>query len=87
MERKAKGVKIKVSGRLNGAEIARTEVMSNGSIPLQTLRSDIEYSCAKAVTTFGVIGVKVWVYLGESDTVPDARPVEQPSRYSRDNRG
>jgi small subunit ribosomal protein S3 len=83
MERKAKGIKIKVSGRLNGAEIARSEVMSNGSIPLQTLRSDISYAQATAVTTYGAIGIKVWIYLGEADQLPGAQPVEQPSRFNR----
>lgn len=86
MERKAKGIKVKVAGRLNGAEIARNEVMSNGSIPLQTLRSDISYAQATAVTTYGSIGIKVWIYLGQSDEMPTSQPVEQPSRYSRDNR-
>jgi small subunit ribosomal protein S3 len=85
MERKAKGIKVKVSGRLNGAEIARNEVQSNGSIPLQTLRSDISYATATAITTFGSIGIKVWIYLGESDTMPSSVPVEQPARYSREN--
>jgi small subunit ribosomal protein S3 len=86
MERKAKGIKVKVAGRLNGAEIARNEVMSNGSIPLQTLRSDISYAQATAVTTYGSIGVKVWIYLGESDSLPTSQPVEQPARYNRENR-
>jgi small subunit ribosomal protein S3 len=70
MEKRAKGIKIKVSGRLNGADIARSEVVSQGSIPLQTLRSDINYALAEAVTTFGVIGVKVWIYLGDSEHLP-----------------
>ena len=61
----AKGVKIKVSGRLDGAEIARSEAYHEGSIPLQTLRADIDYGVATARTTFGAIGVKVWVYKGE----------------------
>ena len=61
----AKGVKIKVSGRLDGAEIARSEAYHEGSIPLQTLRADIDYGTATARTTFGAIGVKVWVYKGE----------------------
>lgn len=60
-----KGVKIMVSGRLDGAEIARSEQYHEGSIPLQTLRADIEYGLAEAHTTFGVIGIKVWVYKGE----------------------
>ena len=61
----AKGVKIMVSGRLDGAEIARSEHYHEGSIPLQTLRADIDYGFAEAHTTFGVIGVKVWIYKGE----------------------
>ena len=60
-----KGVKIMVSGRLDGAEIARSEQYHEGSIPLQTLRADINYGFAEAHTTFGVIGVKPWVYNGE----------------------
>lgn len=61
----AKGIKTMVSGRLDGAEIARTEQYHEGSIPLHTLRADIDYGFVKAHTTFGVIGVKVWVYRGE----------------------
>jgi len=61
----AKGVKVMVSGRLDGAEIARSEHYHDGSIPLQTLRADIDYGTADAHTTFGVIGVKVWIYKGE----------------------
>ena len=61
----AKGVKILVSGRLGGAEIARSEGYHEGSIPLQTLRADIDYGFAEAATTYGRIGVKVWVYKGE----------------------
>lgn len=60
-----KGVKLMVSGRLDGAEIARCEQYHEGSIPLQTLRADIDYGFAEAHTTFGVIGVKCWVYKGE----------------------
>jgi small subunit ribosomal protein S3 len=60
-----KGVKIQVSGRLDGREIAGTEHYHDGSIPLQTLRADIEYGFAEAHTTFGMIGVKCWVYKGE----------------------
>ena len=60
-----KGVKLMVSGRLDGAEIARTEQYHEGSIPLQTLRADIDYGIAVAHTTFGVIGVKCWIYKGE----------------------
>ncbi len=61
----AKGIKIQCSGRLGGAEIARSEGYHEGSIPLQTLRADIEYGFAEAATTYGRIGVKVWVYKGE----------------------
>ena len=61
----AKGIKTMVSGRLDGAEIARTEQYHEGSIPLHTLRADIDYGYATALTTFGIIGVKVWVYRGE----------------------
>ena len=60
-----KGVKVLVSGRLDGAEIARGESYHEGSIPLQTLRADIEYGLAEAHTTFGVIGIKCWIYKGE----------------------
>lgn len=61
----AKGVKITVSGRLNGAEIARSESVSYGSIPLHTIRADVDYSRDSAQTTYGKIGVKVWIYKGE----------------------
>lgn len=60
----AKGIKIKVSGRLNGAEIARSEEYLNGQMPLQTLRANIDYGFAEALTTYGIIGVKVWVNKG-----------------------
>ena len=61
----AKGIKCKCSGRLGGAEIARSEEYSEGTIPLQTLRADIDYGFAEANTTYGRIGVKVWIYKGE----------------------
>ncbi|MDR3263320.1 MAG: 30S ribosomal protein S3 [Clostridiales bacterium] len=61
----AKGIKTMVAGRLDGAEIARSEHYHEGSIPLHTLRADIDYGFAEAHTTFGVIGVKVWIYKGE----------------------
>ena len=61
----AKGIKVMVSGRLDGAEIARSEQYHEGSIPLQTLRADIDYGFAEAHTTFGCIGIKVWIYKGE----------------------
>lgn len=65
MKHGIKGVKTACSGRLGGAEIARTEQYHEGTIPLQTLRADIEYGFAEADTTYGKIGVKVWVYNGE----------------------
>ena len=61
----AKGIKIMVSGRLGGAEIARSESYREGSIPLHTLRADIDYGTAEARTTYGIIGIKVWIYKGE----------------------
>ena len=65
MKAGAKGIKIKCSGRLGGAEIARTESYNEGATPLQTIRADIEYGFAEAKTTYGRIGVKVWIYKGE----------------------
>ena len=65
MKAGAKGIKTQVSGRLGGAEIARAEHYSEGTIPLQTLRADIDYGFAEALTTYGIIGVKVWIYKGD----------------------
>ncbi len=61
----AQGIKVMIAGRLNGAEIARTEWNLQGRLPLHTLRSDIDYGFAEALTTFGIIGIKVWIYRGE----------------------
>ena len=61
----ARGIKVRVSGRLNGAEIARSEWYLHGQLPLQTLRADIDYATSTAKTTFGTIGVKVWIFKGE----------------------
>lgn len=61
----AKGIKVTISGRLNGADIARSESYHEGTIPLHTLRADIDYGFAEAKTTYGIIGVKVWIYKGE----------------------
>jgi small subunit ribosomal protein S3 len=61
----AKGIKISVAGRLNGAEIARSEWYREGRVPLHTLRADIDYGTAEANTTYGIIGIKVWIYKGE----------------------
>jgi small subunit ribosomal protein S3 len=65
MKSGAKGIKVEVSGRLGGAEIARTEWYREGRVPLHTLRADIDYSTSEAHTTYGVIGVKVWIFKGE----------------------
>lgn len=65
MEAKAKGIKIKAAGRLNGAEIARSESYGDGSVPLGRLRADIDYGQATAMTTFGTIGIKAWIYKGD----------------------
>ena len=62
---RAKGIKTSCSGRLGGADMARTEFYSEGTIPLQTLRADIDYGFAEANTTYGKVGVKVWIYEGE----------------------
>ncbi len=67
----AKGAKIICSGRLNGVEIARTETQTQGKLPLHTLRADIDYALEKAQTTYGVIGVKVWIYKGEKFQVEE----------------
>jgi small subunit ribosomal protein S3 len=64
MQSGALGVKVKVSGRLNGAEIARTELFKDGNIPLQTLRANVQFAVRHARTTYGTIGVKVWIYKG-----------------------
>jgi small subunit ribosomal protein S3 len=61
----AKGIKVQVSGRLNGAEIARSEWVREGRVPLQTLRADIDYATKEANTTYGILGIKVWVFNGE----------------------
>ncbi len=61
----AKGIKVSCSGRLGGNEIARTEWLRDGSIPSHTLRADIDYAEAEALTTYGIIGIKVWIYKGE----------------------
>lgn len=65
MRNGAKGIRVQVSGRLGGAEIARTEHYSEGTVPLHTLRADIDYALCEAPTTYGRIGVKVWIYRGE----------------------
>jgi len=77
----AKGIRISCAGRLGGAEMARTEWYREGQVPLQTLRADIDYGYYVARTTFGVIGVKVWIYkgiIGEPDRKLREKPVEEP---------
>lgn len=87
----ARGVKVRVSGRLNGAEIARSEWALDGQLPLHTLRADIDYGFAEARTTFGVIGVKVWIYRSDvldSRRVANAAPAGRAprDRFDRDGR-
>jgi len=84
MKSGAKGIKTAVSGRLGGAEIARTESYHEGTIPLQTLRADIDYGFAEANTTYGRIGVKVWIYAGDVlGGIKTAAPVQQPKHNRR----
>lgn len=68
----AKGIRINCAGRLGGAEIARTEWYREGQVPLHTFRADVDYGIAKAYTTYGVIGIKVWVYKGDALTVEES---------------
>ena len=84
----AKGIKVTCAGRLGGAEIARSESYHEGTIPLQTIRADIEYGFAEAATTYGRIGVKVWIYKGEvlNTTLRAATPEPAP-RERRERRG
>ncbi|MGD8932416.1 MAG: 30S ribosomal protein S3 [Chromatiales bacterium] len=75
----AEGIKVNIAGRLNGAEIARSEWYREGRVPLHTLRADIDYGFAEAATTYGVIGVKVWIFKGEvfsdaEETSAEAKP-------------
>lgn len=84
-----KGIKVRVSGRLNGAEIARSEWYLQGQLPLHTLRADIDYGFAEAFTTYGVIGIKCWVYRGEIPTDGFTRRTrnDEPRRNPRRDRG
>ena len=77
MKSGAKGIKTACAGRLGGAEIARTEQYHEGTIPLQTLRADIDYGFAEADTTYGKIGVKVWIYKGEVLPTRESRKKEE----------
>ena len=76
----AKGIKIQVSGRIGGAEIARSETYKEGIIPLQTIRADIDYGFAEAKTTYGRIGIKVWIYTGEVLQVSNNENRQKPVR-------
>ncbi len=73
----AEGIKVKVSGRLNGAEIARSEWYREGRVPLHTFRADIDYGFAEARTTYGVIGVKVWIFKGEIFEKPEVEAADE----------
>lgn len=82
----AKGAKTLISGRLGGAEMARSEGYAEGQVPLATLRADVDYATAEANTTYGKLGVKVWIYKGE--ILPGKKAeTERPQRDNRPNRG
>ncbi len=85
----AKGIKVEVSGRLGGAEIARSEWYREGRVPLHTLRADIDYATSEALTTYGIIGVKVWIFKGEilGGMAEVAKQSEKPSAPKRAPRG
>jgi small subunit ribosomal protein S3 len=83
----ALGIKVNVAGRLNGAEIARTEWYREGRVPLHTLRADIDYGFAEAKTTYGIIGVKVWIYKGEVFDLYDAQQEQVPDSNKRERSG
>ncbi len=85
----AEGIKVQVSGRLGGADIARAEWYREGRVPLHTLRADIDYATSEASTTYGIIGVKVWIFKGEvfgeqSQDVVENKPSKKPSRAKKD---
>ncbi len=82
----ARGIKVRVSGRLGGAEIARSESYHEGTIPLQTIRADIDYGFAEAHTTYGLLGIKVWIYKGEvlkGDAAKVRTAMERPEKKRR----
>lgn len=82
MRQGAEGVKVQIGGRLGGAEIARSEWYREGRVPLHTLRADIDYATYEAVTTYGIVGVKVWIFKGE---VIGAEKVSEPAKKSATN--
>ncbi|MGP1929976.1 MAG: 30S ribosomal protein S3, partial [Arsenophonus sp. ET-DL12-MAG3] len=86
----AKGIKVEVSGRLGGAEIARTEWYREGRVPLHTFRADIDYNTAEAYTTYGVLGIKVWIFKGEilgsistTEQIVEKPPIIQSKKQQR----
>ena len=81
-----KGIKIQVGGRLNGAEIARSEWVREGRVPLHTLRADIDYSCRTAQTIYGILGIKVWIFKGEIIPGQEEQPVPMPNQAPRRQR-
>ncbi|MEK7557505.1 MAG: 30S ribosomal protein S3, partial [Patescibacteria group bacterium] len=81
MQAGAKGIKVQVAGRLNGAEIARTEWLAEGNVPLQTFRSDVSYALKTAVTSYGTIGIKVWINRG--DLLQTGETEEKPKEVSK----
>ena len=83
----AEGIKIGIAGRLNGAEIARSETFMEGRVPLHTFRADIDYALVEAHTTYGRIGVKVWVFRGEVYGKPDLSPSDPSKEDKRGGRG
>jgi len=95
MKAGAQGVKIKIGGRLNGAEIARSETLAQGKVPLITMRSDVDYSLVEARTIYGAIGVKVWIYKGErfgqkdkfAESAAEAKNRKGGQNRGRSNRG
>ena len=83
----AEGIKVNISGRLNGAEIARNEWYREGRVPLHTLRADIDYGFAEALTTYGILGVKVWIFKGEVFAGMATGEVEEAPKKSAGKRG
>jgi len=87
MQAGAKGVKVICSGRLGGAEMARKETQMIGSIPLHTIDADVDYAAVSAVTTYGTIGIKVWIYKGKYGQQPEEQAARKPLRRPRSLRG
>jgi small subunit ribosomal protein S3 len=81
------GIKIKVGGRLNGAEIARSEQYMEGRVPLHTLRADIDYGFAEALTTYGILGVKVWIYKGEVFDLEQKKNAQSEASANKSGKG